>query len=607
MSTNHIIKNRNMNTYSIKRRHILSSLAIIFVLFAGCKKEEIEPVSYPPTPGEYMLPIIHTTDLHGHMVTNDDDIIHYRLAYIADKVKDIRGHGSNYNKARMLLLDGGDLYQGATVSNLQKGRPVYIAFDMMEYDAVALGNHEFDWTLDVMVDPDATLPDYEYHGSSYIGDVPVLCANPYRFGSRATCTKDYVIVEKEAIGPMGNTVKVRIGVVGFADDWSSAILATNFSIQGYSINLDYDIANRIATELERSGRCDATILLIHGSADEAANALGENTPFDLVLGGHTHWTLNGHTNWGLPYLQGGCYGESYAYAELKFTVDSTGRLSFSNVRGMDILDVDPIRNQSNYEGENADDIDEDIKTLSYEALAEAGGIFDSVVGYITVDATTDAIEGSGGRSSTMGNWMCDIYRRIGNADVAFVNSGGIRTQFQHQGQAQRNITVGDVYEIFPFDNQVYVYQLTYAELLQVFEYSMTSGGKGLFSRVTGIDCYFTSTERTSASGSIYYEYAVHSLVKDGSIIYYDSTWVDDWASRTVTVAVSNFVATTDREDTYTHQHNPLVDWIDSPRLLHDNLVDNENAIIVLQAEAGASGGYLAIDTDPHFILYDIEK
>ena len=89
---------------------------------------------------------------------------------------------------------------------------------------------------------------------------------------------------------------------------------------------------------------------------------------------------------------------------------------------------------------------------------------------------------------------------------------------------------------------------------------MTSSGKSLFSRVMGIDCYFTqSEEHTSASGSTYRNYYVHSLSKDGTVIYQDSTWTGDWASRTVTVDVSEFIANTDRHDSYTGLSKTLVE------------------------------------------------
>ena len=123
--------------------------------------------------------------------------------------------------------------------------------------------------------------------------------------------------------------------------------------------------------------------------------------------------------------------------------------------------------------------------------------------------------------------------------------------------------------------------------------------------MTGIDCRFTqSEEHTTSSGSTYRNYYVHSLSKDGTVIYQDSTWTGDWASRTLTIAVSEYIANTARNDSYTGLVNPLLEWNNTPRLIVNDLVDNENAIRVLRAEAAASGGLLSIDTAPHFILVD---
>ena len=99
----------------------------------------------------------------------------------------------------------------------------------MNYDAVALGNHEFDWGIENMVDSDATLPDYERGGVSVTNSVPVLCANMYQNGSRAGITKDYVIVEKTAASAEGNEIRVKIGVIGFAENYTSSVLKSHCS------------------------------------------------------------------------------------------------------------------------------------------------------------------------------------------------------------------------------------------------------------------------------------------------------------------------------------------------------------------------------------------
>ena len=552
----------------------------------------------PAQPGEYVLPLIETTDMHGHIVTTDNNgTVHYRLAYIADKADDIRGHGDQRQKDRLLLLDGGDLYQGASVSNLLSGWPVYISMDKMGYDAVAAGNHEFDWGFDIMVDQDATLPDYAWNGVDYANEVPIVCANLYQDGSRVPFTKDYIIVEKTAVNTEGGTIPVNIGIIGFVVNYSGSIIATQFTDKGYSINADFSIVNRIAAELESTGGCDATIMLIHGEAEGAAEQLGKDTPVDLVLGGHSHRTLGGRTSWGTPYLQGGRYCEHYAYADLRFRVDASGVTSYERVGSLATLAVNSDRDRHVYPEHNVADLSEEILEVSEAALTATAEQQNDVLGYINVSASSYYISGSGDRAAVISNWMCDILRRIGDADVAFVNGGGVRTSLPLNGQSRRDITVANVYEMFPFNNPTYVYSITYAELLQVLDYSMTSGGESLFSRMTGVDCYFTAEDHGT-----YTTYSVKSLSKDGTVIYQNGTWTGDWASRKLVLAVSEYLAITERTDYYTNLANPLIEWNSTSRLLANDLVDNENAVRVLRAEAAASGGHLYVDTAAHFIL-----
>lgn len=555
-------------------------------------KPDPTPVPTPQVdrhPGEYILPLIQTTDLHGYMVYSDGDNIHYRLAYIADKVKDVRGRGAEYDKSRLLLLDGGDIYQGASISNLQAGRPVYTSFGRMDYDAVAVGNHEFDWGFDTLVDADATMLDYEWNGYHYTNEVPVVCTNLYRNGSRDPHTRDYVIVRKTASMSNGDTVAVRIGVIGFAPNYSGSIMQSKFAGAGYEIRENYTIANNLAAQLEADGQCDATILLHHGSCEDAAESLGQSTVIDFVLGGHTHRALLGRTSWGLRYMQGGRHGENYAFANLRFAVDSTGTISFLGADDMRTMNVPSGLDVHTRPGQNADDLDDEVLAISEAAVKESEEQLKDIVGYITVGATNSYLSGSGERATTMGNWMCDVTRRIGEADVAFVNGGGVRTTFPLNGQSRRDITVSNIYEAFPFSNLIYVYKLTYAELLKVFEYALTSGGKSLFTYMTGIDCYYDSS--------------VRRLQKDNTVLYDNGKWYDDWASREVILAVSEYLATTERTDYYTGTPNPLVDWNSSSRLLYNNLVDNENAVLVLKDESAKSGGKLKVDTAAHFINY----
>ena len=362
-------------------------------------------------------------------------------------------------------------------------------------------------------------------------------------------------------------------------------MPAQFIDKGYSIREDYQALNTLAAQLESSGQCDATILLIHGAANTAAEQLGQNTVIDLVLGGHSHATMRGKTSWGLPYLQGGRYCEHAAYVPLQFTVDKQGTVSFTDFGSPKMYIVNSTSDQEEYF------TDPVVRAVSNEAIGQLSGVLNDVIGYIDTDASQYYIDGSGNRATPMANWMCDILRRAGEADIAFVNSGGVRTTFMLDGQATRNITVANVYDMFPFSNEIYVYSITYSELLNsIFRYAMTSGGSSFFSRMTGIDCYYNAN------------YSVTKLVKDGTVIYNNGSWSGDWASRKLKMAVSSYVATSERTDESTGIANPLLEWNSTSRLLSSSQVDNESAVLVLKAEAAASGGRLAIDTQPHFIL-----
>ena len=100
--------------------------------------------SVPEAPGRRTIRVFETSDIHGYLLDTtggEEDKFQYRLAYIAQVVNEARADGQ-YDD--VLLVDGGDIYQGMPVSNMSMGAAMIAALDAMDYDAVALGNHEFD-------------------------------------------------------------------------------------------------------------------------------------------------------------------------------------------------------------------------------------------------------------------------------------------------------------------------------------------------------------------------------------------------------------------------------------------------------------------------------
>ena len=548
------------------------------------KTGNIHPGEVVPEEHSYSLPVFETSDLHGVMAVTSGKETLYLLAYLSDQVKKIRGYEPNTRKDLAILLDGGDIYQGTTLSSVTNGHALSAAMDLMGYDAVTVGNHEFDWGFDMAVDPDGTMPDYSL--KQFVGEnkIPVIISNLYRNGEKIPGLQDYVILEKTARDADGNELPVRVGVIGMAAGYASTILYDKFTGAGFSITLDYNAVNTLAEELEKSGQCDATILLLHGQASETANLLGSDTAIDLVLGGHTHNHENWKTAGGLPYLAPAAKASSYAYCEMVFS-EETAQPVFREIRGgRDVV----ISRQENI----MTDLDPEMVMLTDTAIAAVEELLGAEIGYITENAARHIyFPESGNHSSALGNWVCSIMARMVGAEIGLINAAGMRGSFGiPEGQDRRVITLGDIYDLFPFDNTVCVFEITYEELKKALDYSLTGRGQYLISEMSGMTCW-------------YYHGQVLALVTgDGTVIYSNGIWKDDWKEKKVRVAMPLFLATAEKRDDDAGLSNPFWEWRDSSRRLEITESQIEGTIRVLTEEAAANNGYLAIDAAPHYIL-----
>ena len=515
----------------------------------------------------YVLPVFETSDVHGFLVdtsSGSEDTYQYRLAYIADKVDDIR----NGDSSRTILLDGGDIYQSNVVSNLQDGEPMSAAFDAMEYDAVALGNHEFDWGIDKTTDPDGTMTDYSMNGITYENDIPIVCGNLYyrSTGNRVEFTQDYVIVDKTAYTASGKTMDVKIAIIGYISDYSSSIMASKFT--DFMISGSVSAAESLAKSLKNSGQADAAILLAHEDAAELAGKLSSSSAFDLVCGGHSHFGQSGKSG-RTTYIQPGSQAIAYAYAQLSF--DSSKNVSASNAS------VESVTNDKAHTYDttaNAAYLAPDVLELSHYYIDGVNEALTTELGYITTSVTGDAIGGNS-QSSTAGNWMTDLANRATGSKVSFTNTGGIRTSFYVNG-GKRTITKGDIYTIAPFGNLLYVYEVTYAQLLELLEYGTYSG---LTLRMSGIDCYYSGR-------------SVTALVEDGVCIYKDGKWLNGMQTEKIRVSANEFIATSSGTPFYALNSTCLVD---------STMVDNKSFIRVLEKERDNGNGFLYVDPNPHYI------
>ena len=534
-------------------------------------------------PSLVKIPVVETTDVHGFLVdvsSGDEAKYQYRMAYIADQLNELRENSD------VVLLDGGDIYQGNPVSNLLQGESMVAAYDLMDYDAVALGNHEFDWDVKSVVDSDGTMGSYSLgSGSNAVSgnsDIPVVCANMYyadsteQKGTRVNFTKDYVIVEKTGVAADGTKETYKIAIFGYVDDYSSDIMTAK--IEPYSIHEeDLEKVEATAAELEAAGKADASILLAHASASGVAGELASKTAIDLVCGGHTHVNATGTAKNGVAYVQAKNQAQAYSYAELCF--DKEGNVSVANAENVNVT----ADKTALYKTEaNADKLDQKIVNVSDLAVAEVAPIMNEELGTITEQVTKAAI-GSNTYSSVAGTWMCELMNLATGADVSFTNNGGIRTEFTFEGDSKL-MTAGDVYTIAPFCNTLPTFDMSYEKLKEVIEYAVSSDATSLALRMGGATAYYDNTG------------VVTTMFVGSTKVYENGQWVAD-KDTTVTVSTNEYIATA--------AGTPFAKMTSNETTKGETPVtDNESFIAALKKEGALNNGALFVNTSATLVAGD---
>ena len=214
------------------------------------------------------LVILHTNDTHSRIEplpptdrsAPDLGGVVRRATYI-NQVREANKH--------VLLFDAGDFLQGTPYFNLFKGEVEVKAMNMMRYDAATLGNHEFDYGLEVLekVFRMATFP---IVSSNYdFSDTPL-----------AGLIKPYLILKKG---------KLRIGVIGINIQPKGLIATANYA--GMKYNDPVKTANELASKLRREYKCDLVVCLSHLGYGADLDLAESSRHIDLIIGGHSHTYL----------------------------------------------------------------------------------------------------------------------------------------------------------------------------------------------------------------------------------------------------------------------------------------------------------------------------
>ncbi|MHC4547558.1 MAG: bifunctional metallophosphatase/5'-nucleotidase [Planctomycetota bacterium] len=376
------------------------------------------------------LVVLHTNDLHGQLAPLPPSPVRPVLrgkpaggfAHLAAMVRTTRREAADRG-AGLLLLDAGDIFQGTPIGNETRGEAVIEAMNALAYDAGTLGNHEFDYG------PANMLRLVER------ARFPILAANM----AGAENVKPYVL-----FGPP--KTPCRICVIGLITPATPAI-----TTPGVTRGLTFADPAPVVRSLLKEVDADLFVVVSHLGREDELRLAREVEGLALIVGGHSH----------TPYVQK--VGETLV-SQTHARGMSLGRVDLDlDPRGFKILraegkllPVDP----------GATEPDPRVQAVIEKYGQDLDARLKQVVGRLAAPLRRSR----GLVSSPAGNWMADVIRRAGEAQIGFMNKGGIRTDLE-----AGDVTAGDVYRLMPFDNTVMAMDLTGAELHAILARHLAPG------------------------------------------------------------------------------------------------------------------------------------
>jgi len=428
-------------------------LAVILFLFASS-------ILSPAAAETVDLTILHINDFHGNLLPKpgkEGTPATGGMAYIAKMVSEERAK----DPGGTLLLSAGDMFQGTPISNLFKGKPVIETMNRMGFDAMTLGNHEFDWGMEAFSDlRDAAA-------------FPFLSANIVdEKGALLPGIKPYVILQRKDL---------KLAVIGITTPETHYATKPG-NLKGYRVFAVEKVLPALIEKVKKEG-AGPVIVLSHMGLDEDKEMASRVGGIDLIVGGHSHTEVKTPVVVGSTIIvQAGYYGQKLGVMKVSVDTETKKITRYSERRILQKVKAGP---NAPYDAAVADIIrkyDDQIR-----------GEFSRVVGETRVNLAKRPFE------SNLGNLVCDAMRESAGADVAVQNNGGIRTTIP-----KGKITLEQVYMLLPFDNNLMTMDLTGVQIIGLLEQNAKTEG---MLQVSGLKVVY---DITAAEGSRVKELTIDS-------------------------------------------------------------------------------------------------
>lgn len=428
--------------------------------------------------GTVYLNILHTNDIHGGIAAGQAAFMNPDFppgigggAWIASYVESVRRHCEQEGEF-VLLIDAGDFWQGTPVGNHNSGEFVIQWMNAMEYDMATIGNHEFDHGALTMIDVISG------------ADFPIICTNVFTGeGHIPHPMEPWITMD---IGG------VSAGFIGVTTPDTYGLVDPEL-LDGFTIGPELQAVEEAVSELREQG-VQLIVLLSHlghppdsevytarvfsawERGEEFTKDFALNTAeltclvegIDLVVSGHTH--VGFREPWVNPMnhtivVQGYANGTGIGHIRLALDTE-TGTVTGYDLPGGEAL-ISLLHDRFWPDQEHLELIE------GFRAIAEEG--MDTVLGEAVAEIPRGTAE------HPLGRLMCDGIRAVTGADVALLNRGGIRAAIP-----RGPITPRIIYTSIPFEEDLFLLDLTGAQLLDVLETGMQGRRRDM--QISGFTC-----------------------------------------------------------------------------------------------------------------------
>jgi 2',3'-cyclic-nucleotide 2'-phosphodiesterase (5'-nucleotidase family) len=392
------------------------------------------------------ISILHTTDIHGHILpTSDYDGTADRGGFARCVTQVRRWRRQNPNS---ILIDVGDVYQGTEVSLRNKGELMLDLFNHLGYDAWVIGNHEFDWGIEAFLQ------------ALQKSAMPVLAANTILEGKPAgefadanhPLAKIQPFILKKIAG-------IKLAIIGITTPGMSFWLPHEFT-SGIDFQHPVEPVRR-AIARARSEGADAIVLTGHmglkprTGGDDFANCVtaltSEFPDVPVFIAGHTHQAIASRLTNGVLFTQADHFGIHMGRVDLLFDRDSKKLLGREAI--CELMD-------------NRVQLDDVVISRAKSQLAESDVALAQPIGEL---AQTLRAQGRPGQPS-------DIEKLIGAAITESLLERNVAVDGVMHGVFDENAdlfagpkTVNDIWNVIPYENYIVTAELASDEIKTVME------------------------------------------------------------------------------------------------------------------------------------------